>query len=546
MDAQDLSFLALSLLYTLLLALAVVRLAQAGRLRWTHTRLLYALLLLQLGLRLAALLCVAAEFWPDADALFLLLTVPGCVFVVEFWVLVWHLFSVFLHAYLDTTAKTRLLRSTQTSTQGRALAKFFLFTGGMWLATQASLFIFVLTAKVPRYPVDLEVTIVNLTVAALAVFSLVIMHVQYSGQPHRSPDWRATQVQLSQTLFVWSCGRALQGLVSLLESSGNVEIALGLAEGSATKLDLGMMTVALLFSEVMCTFIVTDSKFLRRLVEEDTEIYDETPISTVKLTDIKNIRFLGKKPDNGFGELTIVDYRGCETCYRRLKLRRVSGYVTDEFLREAEYLSNMDVPHCLLPVGVTIALPELGMLTTFRPEGSLYSFLHEQTRRLSRADKVQILKDVACGLHSFHAHGRCHGHLHSHNVLLDSSHRAWVSDWGFTQLKKFAGVAIGYCNKSAWSSPEVLRRQGSTAAATRTSDDVYSFGVLLWEVFTEQVPFPGLSLHQLQHVVAVSGYRPQIPPGMQPELVAILKSCWNQEPERRPELKVLEASLAAL
>ena len=546
MNAQGLSFLALSLLYGLLLVLASVRLAQSGRLRWSHSRLLYGLLVIQLGLRLGALLCMAVPLWSGADALFLFLAIPSCAFVVVFWVLLWHLFSVFLHAYLDTNAKTRLLHGTHTSFQGRALAKFFLFTGGMWLATQATLFVFVLMQKVPRYAVDLEVAIVNLTVAALAVFSLVIMHVQYSGQPHRSQDWQATQIKVSQTLFIWSCGRALQGLFGLLQSSGNVALAAELARENEETLAVGLLVVALLFGEVMCSLVVLDSSFVELLVEEKVELEEEAFVTTVKLSEVKYIRFLGKKAENGFGELTVVDYRGSDTCYRRIKMHRVSGYVTDEFLREVGQLSSLEVPHCLLPVGVTIALPELGILSPMRTEGSLFSHLHEQPRRLSTAEKVQILRDVACGLHSFHAHGRCHGHLNSHNVLLDSSRRAWVSDWGFTQLKKFAGVASGYCNKTAWSSPEVLRSQGSTVTAARPSDDVYSFGVLLWESFTEQVPFPGLSLRQLQHVVARSGYRPQIPANMLPELVAILKSCWNQEPERRPELKVLEASLASL
>lgn len=546
MDAKGLSFLALSLLYGLLVALAGARLASSGRLRWSNSRLLYALLAVQLGLRLSALLCMAVPLWPEADTRFLFLAVPGCVFVLVFWVLLWHLFSVFLHAYLDTNAKTRLLHGTRANTQGRALAKFFLFTGGMWLGTQTTLFVFILMQKVPLYAVDLEIAVVNLTVAALAVFSLVIMHVQYSGQPHRSPDWQATQVKVSQTLFIWSCGRALQGLFGLLQSNGNVDIASQLANENESALEVGLLVVALLFGEVMCSLVVLDSSFVELLVEEKAEQTEEVPVAAVKLSEVRYIRYLGKKAENGFGELTVVDYRGCETCYRRLKLRRVSGYVTDEFLREVTQLSYLEVPHCLLPVGVTIALPELGILSPLRAEGSLYSHLHEQQRKLSAAEKVQILKDVACGLHSFHAHGRCHGHLNSHNVLLDSSCRAWVSDWGFTQLKKFAGVATGYCNKTAWSSPEVLRCQGNTVTAVKASDDVYSFGVLLWESFTEQVPFPGLSLRQLQHVVARSGYRPQIPASMQPELVAILKSCWNQEPERRPELKVLEASLASL
>ena len=64
-----------------------------------------------------------------------------------------------------------------------------------------------------------------------------------------------------------------------------------------------------------------------------------------------------------------------------------------------------------------------------------------------------------------------------------------VSSLGLLKIKKFAGITKGYSNKSAWSSPEILSQRTNFALIQKPSDDVFSFGVLLWEIFTEEIPF---------------------------------------------------------
>lgn len=65
-----------------------------------------------------------------------------------------------------------------------------------------------------------------------------------------------------------------------------------------------------------------------------------------------------------------------------------------------------------------------------------------------------------------------------------------VSEFELGDLKKYANVFCSYRNVNVWSSPEVLRQPKKLQEPT-FSMDVYSFGVIMWEIFHACVPFNG-------------------------------------------------------
>lgn len=64
--------------------------------------------------------------------------------------------------------------------------------------------------------------------------------------------------------------------------------------------------------------------------------------------------------------------------------------------------------------------------------------------------------------------------------------------------------------------------------------DVYSFGIVLWELVTGSVPFANMTAVQAAFAVVNKGVRPQIPPDCLPALGAIMTRCWDTNPEVRP------------
>ena len=83
----------------------------------------------------------------------------------------------------------------------------------------------------------------------------------------------------------------------------------------------------------------------------------------------------------------------------------------------------------------------------------------------------------------------------------------------------------------AYIAPEVLLGQGCTAAS-----DVYSYGILLCELFSGAVPHAGISAYTVTRRVVAEHLRPPIPPGCPPALARILRASWAGEPTARPNM----------
>ena len=86
--------------------------------------------------------------------------------------------------------------------------------------------------------------------------------------------------------------------------------------------------------------------------------------------------------------------------------------------------------------------------------------------------------------------------------------------------------------------PEVIRHESYSSNA-----DVYSFGIVLWQLITRSVPFAAMTPIQTAYAVA-HGHRPEIPPSTPRELRKIVESCWDEDSQKRPSFLVVAMSLA--
>ncbi|EFJ42347.1 hypothetical protein VOLCADRAFT_97629 [Volvox carteri f. nagariensis] len=87
----------------------------------------------------------------------------------------------------------------------------------------------------------------------------------------------------------------------------------------------------------------------------------------------------------------------------------------------------------------------------------------------------------------------------------------------------------------------------------RPSSDVFSFGIILWQLLTGGAPFAGMRYAEIVYKVlvkgggvAVAGLRPEFPPFVPRRLVAVAEACWAANPNMRPTFELLVGQLVEL
>nr|XP_016443530.1 PREDICTED: serine/threonine-protein kinase EDR1-like [Nicotiana tabacum] len=89
--------------------------------------------------------------------------------------------------------------------------------------------------------------------------------------------------------------------------------------------------------------------------------------------------------------------------------------------------------------------------------------------------------------------------------------------------------------------PEVLRNEPSDEKA-----DIYSFGVILWELATKKIPWENLNSMQVIGAVGFMNQQLDIPKDVNPQWASIIESCWHSEPQLRPTFLELVDNLKDL
>ncbi|KAE8737220.1 Tyrosine kinase receptor Cad96Ca-like, partial [Frankliniella occidentalis] len=166
-----------------------------------------------------------------------------------------------------------------------------------------------------------------------------------------------------------------------------------------------------------------------------------------------------------------------------------------------------------------------------------YGNLHGPSRTLTSRDLTSFLCQVAKGMEFLSSKGIIHRDLAARNVLVTEDRTCKVADFGFARDLMDKNV---YERKSEgrlpirWMAPESLYDN-----VFSVKSDVWSFGVLMWEVVTlGSTPYPGMGAADVMRKVR-DGYRLDKPEHCRRELYNIMFYCWDQEAKDRPDFSEL-------
>lgn len=166
-----------------------------------------------------------------------------------------------------------------------------------------------------------------------------------------------------------------------------------------------------------------------------------------------------------------------------------------DFIEEMKLLSKLRHPCITTVMGAVIEKGEDPMLVMeYMDHGSLYDVLHNETMVIEGEVVLPILRDIAHGLRFLHAATPqvIHGDLKAQNVLVDIKFRAKVADFGLSQKRK-----VGATGTPLWMAPELLRGESENTS----SSDVYSFGIILYEVYSRKEPYHGEDLGEALRLI---------------------------------------------
>ncbi|XP_066495264.1 ankyrin repeat and protein kinase domain-containing protein 1 [Tiliqua scincoides] len=250
-----------------------------------------------------------------------------------------------------------------------------------------------------------------------------------------------------------------------------------------------------------------------------------------------------KVASGGFGQVFRVKHKQWRTTYA---VKCSSGHLQDTgcdsmncLIEEAAKMEKIKFQHIVSIYGVCDS--PLGIVMEYMANKSLEKIL--PTHQMSWQLKFRIIHETSLAMNFLHSlkPPLLHLDLKPGNILMDANMHVKISDFGLSKWMDQSS-RMQYIERSAlrgtlsYIPPEMLL-QSTSPPGTRF--DVYSFGIVIWEILTQKKPYAGANMMGIIISVA-AGKRPSLEPACEDwpgdchQMVDLMKRCWDQKPQKRP------------
>ncbi|XP_060916772.1 neurotrophic tyrosine kinase, receptor, type 2b [Labrus mixtus] len=286
----------------------------------------------------------------------------------------------------------------------------------------------------------------------------------------------------------------------------------------------------------------------------------DTFVQHIKRHNIVLKRELG---EGAFGKVFLAecynlvpDQEKLHVAVKTLKEANESGRA--DFYREAELLTNLQHDHIVTFYGVCVESDPLIMVFEYMKHGDLNKFLrshgpdavlmadgqHSILVELTQSQMLHIAQQIAAGMVYLASQHFVHRDLATRNCLVGENLLVKIGDFGMSRdvySTDYYRVGGHTMLPIRWMPPESIMYRRFT-----TESDVWSLGVVLWEIFTYgKQPWYQLSNNEVIECIT-QGRVLQRPRTCPKEVYDLMLGCWQREPYMRLNIKEIHSMLQSL
>ena len=204
----------------------------------------------------------------------------------------------------------------------------------------------------------------------------------------------------------------------------------------------------------------------------------------------------------------------------------------ERFRQEAKAAANLSHPNLVTIYDFGYDQQRLYIVMEYVPGNDLNSMIHEQGR-LSIKTGLELGIKACKGIGYAHRAGLVHCDVKPHNFLVTADHQLKVTDFGIARA--LASINPEEQAEVVWGSPQYFSPEQASGEAPSPSSDVYSLGVVLYLMFTGQLPFIGTTSAELARLHRNANPIPprELNPFISAELEEVILKVLAKEPSAR-------------
>uniref|UniRef100_A0A674P969 Mitogen-activated protein kinase kinase kinase n=1 Tax=Takifugu rubripes TaxID=31033 RepID=A0A674P969_TAKRU len=239
----------------------------------------------------------------------------------------------------------------------------------------------------------------------------------------------------------------------------------------------------------------------------------------VPFEEISELQWLGSGAQ---GAVFLGKFRSEEVAIKKVREQKET---------EIKHLRKLKHPNIISFKGVCTQAPCYCIIMEYCAQGQLYEVLRAG-RKVTPRMLVDWASGIASGMNYLHLHKIIHRDLKSPNVLVTHNDTVKISDFGTSKELSDKSTKMSFAGTVAWMAPEVIRNEPVSEKV-----DIWSFGVVLWELLTGEIPYKDVDSSAIIWGVGSNSLHLPVPSTCPDGFKILMKQTWQAKPRNRPSFR---------